>query len=304
MRIIVTGAHGLVGSALLRSLLADGHQVTALVRRQSSGGLPAGVSEVQWDPAAGRLDAAQLEGDDAAVHLAGENIAEGRWTEEKKRRIRESRVRGTRLLSETLARLARRPRVLVAASAVGIYGDRGNEVLTEESAAGADFLAQVCKEWEAATEPARAAGVRVVNLRIGVVLAREGGALQKMLPPFKLGVGGKIGDGSHYMSWIALDDVVGVIRHALAVESLQGPVNTVAPEAVTNAEFTKALGRALNRPTFFPVPLFGLRLAYGELADVLTASQRVAPARLEATNYQFKHPTLEGALRRALDAGR
>ena len=304
MRIIVTGAHGLVGSALLRSLLADGHQVTALVRRQSSGGLPAGVSEVQWDPAAGRLDAAQLEGDDAAVHLAGENIAEGRWTEEKKRRIRESRVRGTRLLSETLARLARRPRVLVAASAVGIYGDRGNEVLTEESAAGADFLAQVCKEWEAATEPARAAGVRVVNLRIGVVLAREGGALQKMLPPFKLGVGGKIGDGSHYMSWIVLDDVVGVIRHALAVESLQGPVNTVAPEAVTNAEFTKALGRALNRPTFFPVPLFGLRLAYGELADVLTASQRVAPARLEATNYRFKHPTLEGALRRALDAGR
>ena len=302
MKIIVTGATGLVGSALVPKLLADGHQVTRLVRRATRGtGGASATTDVLWNPAEGTIDAERLEGHDAAVHLAGENIAE-RWTEEKKRRIVESRAKGTRLLSETLARLKEKPRTLVSASAVGFYGaHRGDELLTETSAAGDDFLGQVCKPWEAATEPARESGVRVCILRIGVVLSGEGGALAKMLTPFKMGVGGKLGSGKQWMSWMALDDVVGVIRHALADETLSGAVNTVAPRPVRNEEFTSALGRVLGRPTIFPMPAFAVRLMFGEMGDaLLLGSQRVEPARLKESGYQFAYPDIESALRRAL----
>ena len=301
MKVIVTGSNGLVGRALVGQLLAEGHEVTTLVRSGSRSTGEEGVRPARWDPAADSIDAAALEGHDAAVHLAGEPIAEGRWDDEKKRRIRASRAEGTRLLAETLAKLERRPAVLVSASATGFYGNRGEETLTEESASGDDFLSEVCREWEKATLPASQAGVRVVHLRIGVVLSGEGGALQKMLTPFKLGLGGKVGSGEQYMNWITLEDLVGVIRRAMEDESLRGPVNAVAPQQVTNAEFTKALGRALGRPTVFTVPAFAARLAFGEVADaLLMASTRVEPARLQEAGYQFRHPEIEGALRSAL----
>jgi len=300
MKIIVTGSTGLVGRALVRSLLSEGHAVTRLVRGESQTFSAPGTTAVRWDPEWGTVEADALEGHDGAVHLAGESVAEGRWTEEKKRRIFESRVKGTHLLAETLAALKEKPRVLVSASATGFYGDRGEEVLREESASGADFLAEVCREWEKAALPASRAGVRVVHMRIGIVLSGEGGALEKMLTPFKMGVGGRVGSGRQYMSWIALEDLVGAIRHALADEQLRGPVNAVAPRAVTNEEFTKTLGGVLGRPTFLPVPAFALRLAFGEMADVLLGGQRVEPARLKESGYQFKYPNLEGALRAAL----
>ncbi|HEX8503168.1 MAG TPA: TIGR01777 family oxidoreductase [Pyrinomonadaceae bacterium] len=301
MRVIVTGSTGLVGTALVRSLLADGHEVTRLVRGGSQGFRAPGTAAVHWDPERGEIDAKALEGHDAAVHLAGENVGEGRWDDEKKRRIMESRRKGTGLLAGALAGLGAKPRVLVSASATGFYGDRGAEVLREESASGTDFLSEVCREWEKATLQASEAGIRVVHLRIGVVLSAEGGALPKMLTPFKLGVGGKIGGGGQYMSWITLEDLLGVIRRAVEDESLRGPVNAVAPQQVTNAEFTKALGRALGRPTFFAVPAFAARLAFGETADaLLLASARVEPARLRGAGFQFKHPEIEGALRSVL----
>ena len=302
MKIIVTGSNGLVGRALVRSLVADGHSVTRLVRGAGGGAGGQGTATARWDPEAGTVDAGALEGHDAAVHLAGEPIAEGRWTPEKKRRILESRSRGTRVLAEALARLGSKPKVLVSASATGFYGDRGDEVLREESASGDDFVSEVCREWEKATLPASQAGIRVVNLRIGVVLSGEGGALPKMLTPFRLGVGGKLGSGEQYMSWVALDDVVGVIRHALSHEELRGPVNTVAPNPVTNAEFTRALGGALGRPTFFAVPAFAARLAFGgELAEeLLLSSTRVEPARLKETGYRFAYPEIGAALRHVL----
>ena len=301
MRVIITGSTGLVGSALVRSLLADGHEVTRLVRGGSQEFRAPGTAAVHWDPERGEIDARALEGHDAAVHLAGENVGEGRWDEEKKRRILESRRKGTSLLAGALAGLGAKPRVLVSASATGFYGDRGAEVLTEQSASGTDFLSEVCREWEKATLQASEAGIRVVHLRIGVVLSAEGGALPKMLTPFKLGVGGKIGGGGQYMSWITLEDLLGVIRRAVEDESLRGPVNAVAPQQVTNAEFTKALGRALGRPTFFAVPAFAARLAFGETADaLLLASARVEPARLRGAGFQFKNPEIEGALRSVL----
>jgi uncharacterized protein (TIGR01777 family) len=302
MKIIVSGASGLVGSALVPSLVAAGHQVTALVRRPARQPTQAGVSEVEWNPAAGQLDAARLVGHDAAVHLSGENIAGGRWTDEKKERIRASRVQSTRLLAETLARLETRPRTFVCASAIGYYGDRGAEVLTEESAPGTDFLAEVCREWEAAAEAARAAGLRVVNLRFGVILSAEGGALAQMLTPFKLGIGGPLGSGQQYMSWLTRADAVGMIEYALANENLSGPVNAVAPQAVTNSEFAQTMGRVLSRPAILPMPAFALRLTLGrEMAQaLLLSSARVEPAKLKAAGYQFKHPQLEGALRHVL----
>jgi uncharacterized protein (TIGR01777 family) len=301
MKIIVTGASGLVGSALVPALMAAGHQVTALVRRVSKHKPQAGVTEVDWNPAAGQLDAARLVGHDAAVHLAGEPIAAGRWTDAKKQRIRASRVESTRLLADTLARLQTRPRALVCASAIGYYGTRGAEVLTEESAPGNDFLAEVCRAWEGAAAPARAAGIRTVHLRFGIVLSKAGGALAQMLTPFQLGIGGPIGNGRHYMSWLALDDAVGMIEHALTDENLSGPVNAVAPQPVTNSEFAKTMGRVLGRPALLPMPAFALRFALGEMADaLLLSSARVAPARLQAAGYQFKYPQLEGALRHVL----
>lgn len=302
LKIIVTGATGLVGSALVPALIAGGHTVTRLVRgsTRSAGANASGVSDAKWNPDEKTIDAAALEAHDAAVHLAGESIM-GRWTDEKKRRIRDSRVKGTRLLAETLAQLERKPRVLVSASAIGFYGNRGDELLTEESAAGKDFLGEVCRAWEAATEPAEAAGMRVVHVRIGVVLSKDGGALAQMLPPFKMGVGGKVGGGGQYMSWIALDDLVKIIMRALTDETLRGPVNAVAPRAVTNAEFTKTLGRVLGRPTIFPVPEFAVRLLFGEMGEtLLLSSTRVEPVRLRESGYEFAHTELEGALHHVL----
>jgi uncharacterized protein (TIGR01777 family) len=244
------------------------------------------------------IDLESIEGFDAVVHLAGENIAARRWTAAQKSKIRDSRVKGTTLLATTLGRLKRPPSVFISASAIGYYGDRGDEQLQETSSPGSDFLANVCKEWEAATEPASRAGVRVVHIRSGIILARDGGALPKIALPFKFGVGGKIGSGRQYMSWIDLDDEVHAILHCLHRTDVRGPVNSVAPSPVTNAEFTKTLGRVLSRPTLFPLPAFAARLMLGEMADaLLLSSQRVQPATLLLTDYKFRHTSLEEALR-------
>jgi uncharacterized protein (TIGR01777 family) len=296
MHLLVTGASGLIGSALVSSLISAGHGVTRLVREQPK----AGEKAAHWDPLAGSIDASAFEGVDAVVHLAGENIAQ-RWTPAKKVNIRESRVKGTQVLCEALARLASPPKVLVSASAIGYYGDRGEELLTEASPPGRGFLAEVCRAWEAATEPARQAGLRIVQSRFGVVLSPAGGALTKMLAPFRLGLGGVLGSGRQYMSWIALDDAVGAIQHAIVTDALQGPTNVVAPQAVTNQEFTKTLGAVLRRPTVLPLPAFAARLMFGEMADeLLLASARVQPAKLLASGYRFRYPALEGALRHLL----
>lgn len=297
MKVLVSGATGLVGSALCAALTARGDEVWRLTRRP-----PNEATDIQWNPDQGQLPKSRLEGLDAVVHLAGENIAGARWTAAYKQKIRDSRVRGTQLLAETLAQLERKPKVLVAASAIGYYGRRGNESLTETAAPGQGFLPDVCREWEAATRPAEAAGIRVVNLRIGVVLAKAGGALAKMLLPFQLGVGGVVGSGQQFWSWVGLADVVGAIEHSLDHQDLRGPVNAVSPQPLTNYDFTKALGKVLHRPTIFPMPGFAARLALGEMADdLLLGSTRVYPKRLEETGYRFQHPTLDAALRHALD---
>ena len=295
MRILVSGSHGLVGKALINSLTSDGHEIVRLVRGQ-----PSGAHEVEWHPNEQRLDAAALEGLDAVVHLAGESIASGRWTDEKKRAIRDSRVKGTTVLSEALARLSRPPAVFVSASAIGYYGDRDDELLTEKSAPGDDFLANVCVEWENATIPAIEKGIRTVHARFGVILDANEGALGKMLTPFRMGIGGRIGDGKQWMSWIDIDDVVNGLKF-LIEGSVTGPVNFVAPNPVTNAEFTKTLGRVLSKPTIFPIPAFGARLAFGEMGDaLLLSSQRVEPSVLRQNGFSFGYPTLESALRHIL----
>lgn len=295
MKILVTGSTGLVGSALLPSL-SRGHDCVRLVRSQ-----PSGPAEIRWDPADGAIDPDSLNAFDGIVHLAGENIAKGRWTAEKKGRIRRSRVEGTRLLAEAVAKAASPPRVMVCASAVGYYGDRGDELLTEESPPGKGFLGDVCQEWEKAAKPAEARDVRVVKLRIGVVLSPKGGALARMLPPFRMGVGGKIGSGDQYMSWVHIDDLVGILTHALEADTLRGPVNATSPNPVTNGEFTKALGNALSRPTFLPLPAFAAQLAFGEMArELLLASQRVVPAKLLGHGFVFRFPEIKGALRDVL----
>lgn len=294
MNVLISGATGLIGSALVPELEAKGHTVTRLSRSQS------GADTVRWDPAAGTIDG-DLEGTEAVVHLAGESIAQGRWSPDKKRRILDSRVQGTRLLAERIAALSTPPKVMVSASAVGYYGDRGDEVLTEESAAGADFLARVCREWEAAADPARQAGIRVVHPRLGIVLSPQGGALGTTLPIFRLGGGGKIGSGRQWWSWVALDDVVGSTVHALTDEGVEGPVNVGSPNPMTNAEYTKVLGKVLGRPTVLPLPAPAARIMLGEVADaLLLASQRMQPAKLGATGYAFRYPQLEGALRHLL----
>jgi uncharacterized protein (TIGR01777 family) len=297
LRVAVTGSTGLIGAPLVRALRADGHRVLRLVRsRPVSGG-----DEVYWNPALGEIDTAALEGVDAVVHLAGENVGQPPWTEERKRRIMDSRVQGTTLLARTLAGLSPRPQVLVSASATGWYGDRGDEVLDESAPPGGGFLAEVCRAWEASAEPARAAGIRVVHPRIGVVLAAEGGALEKLLTPFRLGVGGKLGTGKQWMSWVALHDVVEALRFALRADGLAGPANLTSPAPATNEEFTRALGHVLGRPTVFGVPKFALRLALGQMADeALLASQRAVPNRLREAGFTFQYPDLEGALRVAL----
>ena len=296
MNILVTGSSGFIGSALIPLLVEEGHSIVRLVRRQPS----SERHEVRWNPETGSIDADALTGIDAAVHLAGENLADKRWTPEQKARIRDSRVNGTRLLAETLARLEPRPKVLVSASAVGYYGDRGDEVLTEDSRPGADFLAEATEAWEAAAQPAAQAGIRVVNLRSAMTLYPTGGPLKRMLPPFKMGLGGKLGSGRQFMSWVSLQDSVRVFHHALITDSLEGPVNVTSPSAITNTEFTKALGRALSRPAPFTVPPFVLRIMFGEVADALLGSARMDPAKLLATGFVFQHIELESALREML----
>ena len=297
--IAVTGATGLVARALLPFLTAAGHRIRRVVRSRP------GPEDILWDPAAGRLDAAALEGVDAVIHLAGESIAGARWTDEQKRRILDSRTGGTTLLAETLGRVGRPPRVLISASAIGIYGERGDEVLTEQSGIrtgpGTFFVEQVGHAWEAATEPAERAGIRVVLARIGIILTPGGGALPAMMPPFVAGLGGRMGSGRQYMSWIGIDDVVGGLYHALLTESLRGPVNLTAPAPVTNAEFARTLGRVLHRPSLFPVPPAALRLVAGQMADeLLLSSARVVPERLRESGYVFRHADLEAALRHVL----
>jgi uncharacterized protein (TIGR01777 family) len=295
-RIVVTGASGLIGSRLVSELQQAGAQVIRAVRRP----VEDQAREMFWDPDNGKIDAPRLEGVDAVVHLAGENIAGHRWTESFKQKIRDSRVNGTRLVSEAIAGLAAKPQAFVCASAIGYYGDRGDEALSETSPPADDFLARTCRDWEAACQVA-AATVRVVNLRTGVVLSPEGGALKKMLTPFKLGAGGKMGDGRQYMSWIALDDEVAAIQFILTNPNIGGPVNLVAPNPVTNAEFTKTLGRVLSRPTIIPMPAFAARLLFGEMADaLLLASTRVVPQALTASGYHFRYAELEPALRHLL----
>ena len=293
MKILISGSHGLVGSALTSSLGRGSHQILTLVRSTSKS-----ASEIEWHPEQGPLQPKALEGIDAVVHLAGESIAEGRWDDGKKRRIRDSRVKGTTVLSQKLAQLEQPPKTFICASAIGYYGNRGDELLTEDSSPGDDFLSRVCVEWEQATLPAKERGIRVVNARFGIILSTDGGALAKMLTPFRMGVGGRVGSGKQWMSWIALADVVGALKFALDRETLSGPVNYVSPNPVTNAEFTKTLGKALSRPTIFPIPEFGVRLAFGEMADaLLLSSQRVKPQLLEENGYQFACQKLDGALR-------
>jgi len=293
MKIAIAGASGLVGKALIRALESEGAQITRLVRAAPKAG------EIEWHPNQDEISPQVLEGFDVFINLAGENIAGGRWTDEQKRRIRDSRVNGTHLLSEAIAKLARKPKVFVCASATGIYGDRGDDVLDEQSESGGGFLAGVCREWEQATEPASKAGVRVVNLRFGPILAHDGGMLAKLLTPFRMGMGGKVGSGKQFISWVALDDAVKAIERAIEDESIRGPLNVVSPNPVTNEELTKTLGHVLNRPTALAMPAFAARLAFGEMADeMLLVSQRVVPKKLSAAGYEFQYPELEAALRK------
>ncbi len=296
MNVLVSGAGGLIGSALVTSLKSDGHTVRRLVRGPAEG------DDVSWDPSAGTIDADALQGADGVVHLAGESIAERRWSDAQKARIRDSRIRGTSLLAESLAKLPTPPQVLVSSSAIGYYGDRGEEELTEDSPPGDDFLAEVCVEWEAATAPAEQVGVRVVHIRTGIVLAPGGGALERQVRMFKLGLGGRLGSGRQYVSWISLDDEVGAIRHLLDTATARGPHNLTSPGSVTNAELTTAMARVLHRPALIPVPAFALDLVLGEglARSLVLASQRVVPARLQEEEYEFRHPDLEGALRHVL----
>jgi uncharacterized protein len=294
-RILVTGASGPIGSALLSSFAPQGTEVVRLVRG-SLRGSPQKADEAFWDPLA-PLPPTLVSGFDAVIHLAGESVV-GRWTPAKKKAIRESRVHGTRNLAAGLAQSEAKPRVLICASAVGFYGDHADEVLSEASASGTGFLPEVCREWEAASRIASDAGIRTVNIRIGVVLSPKGGALGKMLTPFKLGLGGRLGSGRQWLSWIHVDDIVGGIHHAMRTESLSGPVNLVAPNPVRNAEFTKVLASVLGRPAFFPVPEFALKLAFGKTAaeEMFLASQRVSPEKLKATGYAFQFRELRTAL--------
>jgi uncharacterized protein (TIGR01777 family) len=297
MDVVISGASGLIGTALSRELQRSGHHVLKLKR----GGATAS-DDIGWDPQAGLIDAPAFEGVDAVVHLAGEGIGDKRWTDEQKDRILQSRVKGTSVLSGAIASREHKPRVFVAGSAIGYYGSRGDEVLTEDSTPGEDFLAGVVQRWEAETRPAVDAGIRTVNIRSGIVLAEHGGVLKRLLLPFKLGAGGRVGSGKQWMSWITLADEVGAIMHAIESESLRGPVNLVAPTPVVNSEFTSTLGKVLHRPTVLPTPLLPLKLAYGsELVELLLlASQRVTPTRLEQSGYTFRHPTLEAGLRAVL----
>ena len=296
MRILISGSTGLIGSHLVRHFVDSGDDVYRLVRPETQR-----VSEpdrvVEWDIRAGTINRRKLSGFDAVINLAGENLSAGPWMDERKRRILKSRTVSTSLLANALAENEQPPRVFVSASAVGFYGDRGDETLTDDSAAGDGFLADVCKQWEDAAKPAAQAGIRVVHPRFGMVLSQDGGALAKMLPTFRFGLGGRFGNGTQYMPWIAIEDVVGIVDHIIRTDSLSGAVNVVAPEPATNAEFTEVLGEVLSRPTLTIVPAFALKLMFGDMArEMLLASQRVVPTRLTASGYVFRRPTLQQAL--------
>jgi len=298
MKVLVTGASGLLGTALLPALEGAGHEPARLVRCEPD----YSRGELHWDPVACRVDSGRMENVGAVVHLAGENLAGGKWTPEKKKRIRESRVEGTRLLSESIAGLENPPEVFISASATGYYGDRGDEWLDEKSPPGRGFVAELCRAWEEAATPAVEAGIHTVLLRTGIVLAPEGGALAEMLPLFKLGLGGAMGGGRHYMSWISIRDVVGAVLHIIGNRDISGPVNAVSPDPVRNREFAAMLGRALSRPAVLPVPRFAMRAVYGELADeILLASARVWPSALLSSGYNFIDSDLAGALDTLLD---
>jgi len=299
MRILISGATGLVGTALGEALRAEGHEIGQLVR-------PGGTvrtGDVRWDPATGTVDIPAMEGADTVVCLNGAGIGDGRWTPERKKVLRSSRVDATRVLVDAIGQMARKPRVFIGASAIGYYGDRGEEILTESSTAGNDFLAQLVRDWEAEAMRAESSSIRTVIVRFGVILSTRGGALARMLTPFKLGAGGRLGSGKQWMSWIALDDAVGIVRLAIANEGIQGPVNLVAPNPVRNAEFTRVLASALHRPAIFPAPAFILRAALGEMADaLLLSSQRVRPEQMMAAGYDYRMADLESALRNILAA--
>lgn len=297
MKILVTGSSGLIGSNLTPMLESQGHKPYRLVRETSA----VARRNIFWDPEKEKIDGESLEEFDAVVHLAGENLANCSWTAEQKKKIRSSRINSTKFLSKTLAGLKKPPSVLVSASAIGYYGDRGSEELREKSPVGMGFLANLCHEWEEATQPASAAGIRVVKLRIGIVLSPDGGALAKMLKPFKMGLGGPLGSGQQYMSWITVEDINGAILHAIRDVGMKGPVNAVSPNPVTNAEFTRTLGKVLGRPAILPAPGFALKLALGEMAkELLLSSQRVIPDKLLVSGYEFSSPKLEMALRKVL----
>jgi uncharacterized protein len=302
MRVLINGATGLIGTALCRLLDSGDHQIVALSRSSgNAAGLPA-IETYQWDPQTGPPPGAAFDGIDAVVNLAGEPLDAHRWTDEQKKRIRDSRIITTRNLVEGLGSTDRKPAVFVSGSAVGFYGDRGNVELDETSAAGSGFMSEVCQDWEREGSRAAELGIRVVHVRTGVVFSAEGGALKKMLTPFKLGLGGRLGSGEQWFPWIHIEDIAGIFRHSIVTSSFGGPINAVAPEAVTNAEFTRELARALHRPAFMPVPETALRVLMGEMAEVLFASQRVVPKAALASGYQFRYPQLTPALADLLKA--
>lgn len=297
MKVLVTGSTGLVGKKIVSGLKDAGHQVVKLVRGETRGS-----DEFTWDPEGGKIDARAFEGVDSVIHLAGEGIATKRWSAEQKAKIKDSRVKGTLLISNTIAALPKPPKALISASAIGFYGDRGNEMLTEGSTNGEGFLAEVCREWEGATRSAEAVGVRVVHGRLGVVLSREGGALKMMLPPFMMGAGGPLGDGRQYMSWIDVDDAAKAFIYLATESNVSGAVNLVAPNPHTNGEFTKTLAKVISRPAFFPVPTIGVKVMFGEMGtELLLASNRVSSEKLVGSGYSFKYPDLDGALKHELN---
>jgi uncharacterized protein (TIGR01777 family) len=297
LNILISGASGIVGSALIPFLTTGGHRPVCLIRDKSK----TVKDDIFWDPEAGYIDRSRLNEIDVAIHLSGENIGQGHWTSKKKKKIIQSRNRSTRLLAKSLADMATPPKTLICASAIGFYGDRGDELLTEESECGPDFISGVCSEWEASATPAIDKGIRVVFLRIGVVLTPLGGALKRLLFPFQLGLGGKIGSGDQYISWVAIDDLIGAIYHAIYEDSLHGPVNIVSPNPVTNAELTETLGRVLRRPAMFPIPAGIINMLFGQMGrEILLASTRVEPGKLVESNYRFRHAKLEAALRHLL----